>query len=151
MYGRKSEVMLPTLRRTNRREIEYIDTRIVGVDTDEYIIHMGEYNDTLTVICELVSSKDYERLVGYECEYLGNCKRFGFYIGINTFKGSLYSQLLSSVFRRGDMPRAEFEPDELLGKYVQVAIGVDNGVHLLGFRPFRDVAKIRRQPHRLKG
>ena len=136
--------MLPTLRRTNSREVEYIDTRIVGVDTSECIVHMGEYNDTLTVICELTNDDDYERLNGYNCEYLrmdGSCKKFGFEIGINTFKGSLYSQLLKSVFRREDMPKSEFEPEELLTKRVQVVVGVDNGVHLLGFRPCINVAE----------
>ena len=156
MYGRNSEVKIPTLRRTNSREIECIDTCIVGVDTNKFIVHMGEYNDTLTVICEVVNSEDYERLNGYDCKYLkpyGEFKRFGFEIGINTFNGSLYSQLLTAVFRRGDMPRTEFEPDELLDKHVQVVVGVDNGTHLLGFRPYRDVAKSRWQhhrPHRLK-
>ena len=136
--------MLPTLRRTNSREIEYIDTCIVGVDTDEFIVHMGEYTDTLTVICELVNSDDYERLKGYDCEYLegdSGCKKFGFEIGINTFKGSLYSQLLSSVFHKEDMPQKEFEPDKLVLKYVKVVVGIDNGAHLLGFQPFGDITK----------
>ena len=99
-------------------------------------------NDTLSVICEVINSEDYERLNGYECEYLkpyGEFKKFGFEIGINTFKGSLYSQLLSSVFCRGDMPRDEFGPYKLLNKRVKVVVGVDNGVHLLGFQPFEYV------------
>ena len=142
MFGRKSEVMLPTLSRNNSREIEYIDTRIVGVDTDEFIVHMGGYANTLTIICAPVNNDDCERLNGYDCEYLqagGDFKKFGFEIGINTFEGSLYSQLLSSVFRRGDMPQEEFEPDKLVAKYVKVVVGIDNGAHLLGFRPFGDV------------
>ena len=141
MFGRESEVMLPTLSRTNIREIEYVDTRIVGVDTDEFIVFMGGYTDTLTVICEPVNNDDYERLNRYDCEYLhasGDFKRFGFEIGINTFEGSLYSQLLSSVFHYGDMPQNEFAPDKLVAKYVKVVVGIDNGAHLLGFRPFGD-------------
>ena len=145
MYRRKSEVMLPTLRRTNSREIEYIDTCIVGVNTNKLIVYMGEYNDTLSVICEVINSEDYERLNGYDCEHLkpyGKFKGFGFEIGINTFKDSLYSQLLTSVFPRWHMmPRAKFEPDKLLYKHVQVVVGIDNGAHLLGFRPYRDAAK----------
>ena len=144
MYGNKPEVMLPTLRRANSREIEYIDTRIVGVDTRAFIVHMGEYNDTLSVICEVINSEDYERLNGHDCAYLkpyGVFKGFGFEIGINTFKGSLYSQLLKSVFRRGDMPQKAFEPDKLVSKCVKVVVGIDNGAHLLGFQPFGDVTK----------
>ena len=151
MHERNYEAILPTLRRTNSREIEYINTLIVGVDTYKHIVHMGEYNDTLVVICAFMSNADYERLKGYDCEYLGDCKKFGFEIGINTFKGSLYSQLLSSVFCRGDMPRDEFGPYNLLNKQVKVVVGVDNGVHLLGFQPFGYANRKKDTAPRLKG
>jgi len=143
MYERRSALMLPTLSRTNSREIECIDTRIVGVDTTEHIVHMGEYNDILAVICEVINNDDCERLAGYKCEYLQNCKIFGFEIGINTFKDSLYSQLLTSVFYKRNMPRGEFYPYQLVDKHVKVVVGIDNGPHLLGFRQSG-----RRSPHR---